>query len=99
MAKANGGSVALADDYVELYPIFDTSDKKRLKRTCNDVVRETHSAREWPAFPEGAVAIGGVDYGWLILLPDSQDSETLASALCFFDRNTGEIETLGEDAF
>jgi hypothetical protein len=44
MERSNGGAVAVsedADDFWELFPIFDDSDKKRLKRTCNDVVRET----------------------------------------------------------
>ena len=58
MCRDNGGEVAAGTDHWWLYPIFDDSDRKRLKRTCNDIVRETASAREWPDFPAEASPLG-----------------------------------------
>jgi hypothetical protein len=49
MMKLNGGCVQLTDDdevdedeasYYELNPFYDTSDKKRIKRTRNSIVHE-----------------------------------------------------------
>ena len=75
MVKSNGGGVEAAPDYWHLYPIFDTSDKKRLKRTCNDVIRETKSANDWPDFPPNAVAIGANGGGdQLIMIPQNRPS-------------------------
>ena len=45
MVKNNGGEVAAVDDSWELHPFLDTSDRKRLARTCNDIVQETRKAR------------------------------------------------------
>jgi len=56
MAVLNGGEIDTGQEYWRLFPVFDTSDKKRLKRTSNDIVRETISAKDWTGFPEYAVA-------------------------------------------
>lgn len=40
------------------HPILDSSDRKRLKRSCNDIVHETAFMRDWPDWPENALAIG-----------------------------------------
>ena len=92
MVKSNGGGVQAAPDYWHLYPIFDTSDKKRLKRTCNDVVRETKSANDWPDFPPNAVAIGTNGGGdQLILIPQADHPELLEHAVYWWDHETGDI--------
>ena len=57
MLKDNGGCVHVRDYVWWLFPIFDESDRKRLKRTCNDIVRESLSSRQRPHFPSNAVAI------------------------------------------
>jgi len=49
------------EDQWEVHPIRDTSDRKRLSRSCNHVLAETKSAQEWRRFPRGALAIGGMD--------------------------------------
>ena len=58
MVRSNGGEVATPPDSWVLFPFLDTSDRKRLKRTCNDIVLETRKAREWRGFPGKGVAIG-----------------------------------------
>jgi len=57
MMTNNGGTVEAVDEDWELIPIRDASDKKRLARSCNDIVTETASFREWNGFPTDAVAI------------------------------------------
>ncbi len=52
----------------------DDSDRKRLSRTANDIVRETEAAREWDEFPADVVAIAGDGSGdALVLLPGSDE--------------------------
>jgi hypothetical protein len=48
MQTDNGGLVVTLPDAWTLYPFFDTSDKKRLKRTSNDLVRETEPKHRAP---------------------------------------------------
>ena len=57
MMASNGGEVTAYDGVWSLYPILDTSDRKRLSRSCNDILRETRVMRDWPGWPENAVAI------------------------------------------
>ncbi|TWT32527.1 SMI1 / KNR4 family protein [Posidoniimonas corsicana] len=98
IVKANGGGVEAPPDVWLLYPILDTSDKKRLKRTCNDVVRETESANEWPDFPPSAVAIGGNGTGdQLIFLRQSSDPSLLTHEVYWWDHETGAVEKVADD--
>jgi len=59
MMASNGGEVVAYNDVWVLHPILDNSDRKRLSRSCNDILRETRMMREWPDWPENAVAIAG----------------------------------------
>lgn len=73
LLRANGGTIEAAGEHWELFSVFDTTDRKHIARSTTNILRETHSAREWVGFPQRAVAIacnGGGDY--LILLPESQ---------------------------
>jgi hypothetical protein len=75
LCRQYGGEARVGRDVFSLYPVLDTTDRKRLIRTCNDIARETASARRWPTFPPGALAIadnGGGDK--LVLLPDPRAS-------------------------
>ncbi len=70
MSRSNGGELSTDDDDWQLYPFFDTSDRRRLSRTSNDIVRETTSAREWRGFPPGAIAIAANGSGdHLVFIP------------------------------
>src|ERR1022692_1274777 len=73
MCQHNGGEVIAGSDCWQLHRIFDDSDKKRLKRTCNDIARETRVARELTFdFPPSALVIGANGGGdLLVLLADS----------------------------
>ena len=97
MMKENGGSVATPPDAWDLYPFMDTSDKKRLKRTCNDIVRETAVAKEWTGFPQCAVAIGANGCGDQLVLMPSDDPAVLRDAVFWWDHETGEVRKVAED--
>jgi hypothetical protein len=97
MLPRNGGSVAAGGDHWDLYPIFDDSDKKRLKRTCNDVVRETRRFAEWKTYPQGAIAIGGNGGGdQLVLLRKVGDSR-LGDEVFWWDHETGDVHSVADD--
>src|SRR5436309_2189484 len=91
MIRENGGSVEAAADEWQLHPFLDSSDKKRIARTCNDIVRETKRMREWPNFPAAAVAIGGNGTAdQLILMPREDAPDELQTAVYWWDHETGE---------
>ena len=100
MCRDNGGSVEVGEDLFELHPILDTTDRKRLARSCNDILRETAAAREYQPdqFPPDALAIGnngGSDL--LVLLPDPAGGR-YADAVYWWDHETGELHPAA-DAF
>lgn len=59
MMRRNGGSIVLDGEDWALYPIRDASDRKRIARTCNDILRETAACRAWGGFPPSDLAIAG----------------------------------------
>lgn len=97
MLKENGGELFVpdVDDYFQLFSFFDDSDKKRLARTCSDIVKETAKAREWRGFPAGAVAIG-TDAGGnlLVLLPDPQNPQRLGEPIFDWFHETADLTKL-----
>ena len=98
MTKLNGGTVETLPDQWDLYPFMDTSDRKRLTRTCNDIVRETSKAKEWDHFPPGAVAIGSNGCGdQLILVPQSDAPNYLSHEIYWWDHETGEVNHVADD--
>ena len=58
MMSMNGGAVKTSDDIWSLHPIWDKSNKKRLTRTSNDILRETKAMVAWIGWPENAICIG-----------------------------------------
>ena len=98
MVRNNGGEVSTPPDAWQLYPFLDSSDRKRLARTCNDIVRETAKAKEWPDFPPQAVAIGGNGCGdQLVLIPQSDVPTHLSHDVYFWNHETGELHKLADD--
>jgi hypothetical protein len=91
MCRDNGGQVRVGADSFSLYPILDTTDRKRLARTCNDILRETASAREWRGFPAGALAIGHNGAGDKLVLLPAPDSERFEDSVYWWDHETGKL--------
>jgi hypothetical protein len=98
MMRDNGGEVETGDDAWQLYPFLDNSDRKRLTRTCNDIVRETQNARGWDTFPADAIAIGANGSGdQLVLLKNSENESELSSIVYWWDHETGRTYEVAED--
>ena len=94
----NGGELEAMDDIWQLYPVFDTSDRKRIARTGNDIVRETAKAREWKSFPSDAVAFADNGTGdKLVFTPFSENPAQLGEAVYFWDHETGKLELISDD--
>jgi len=97
ISKENGGHITINEETWDLYPIWDKSDRKRLKRTCNDIVHETEVCHDCFGFPSRAVAIANNGCGdQLILLPE-KDSKKLGETIYFWSHETGEYETVLEN--
>jgi hypothetical protein len=97
LAKDNGGEIEVGDDCWQLIPFLDSSDRKRLARTCNDIVRETARMREWRGFPADAFVIaqnGSGDY--LIIRPAADRSTELDETVYFWDHETGQHEPVAQ---
>lgn len=95
MMAANGGEVAGDVEDWYLYPIMDSSDKKRLARTCNDIVVETKRLAEWERFPRQALAIANNSEGDQLLFLRSNDR--FEAAVYRWSHQTGELTKVAED--
>ena len=96
MKIANGGEVELNGDAWQLLPIRDTSSRKLISRTANDVLRETRSAREWKLFPENALAIASNGTGDLLLL--LRQGQQFAPDIVVWRHEDGAIERAADDS-
>jgi len=89
MRVSNGGELDVLDDDWQQYPIADTSDRKRLSRTCNHVIKETQALYRWPSFPKQGLAIAGNGSGdQLVLLRDGQ---VFAESVYHWSHETGAL--------
>ncbi|GMU59395.1 MAG: hypothetical protein AMXMBFR34_11580 [Myxococcaceae bacterium] len=77
MRALNGGEVRAVADVWVVCPFLDTSDRKRLSRTSNDIVRETLSFRQLEWFPPGAVVVAVLNQDCLVLVPADDDPSRL----------------------
>ena len=94
MRRSNGGEIEAHDDDWTLYPIADTSDKKRLARTANHILVETQGCREWPNFPERALAIANNGAGdQLVYL---RNGSTFSPIVYAWSHETGKLEEVAD---
>ena len=92
MMQDNGGELAIEEDDWQLFPFFDSSDKKRLSRTSNDIVRETELAKKWPKFPADCIAIASNGSGdFLVFKRESPQAKKLEDVVYFWSHETGEL--------
>lgn len=95
MKRVNGGVIELEDDSWTVYPVFDKSDVKRIKRTSNHIPLETKNSRKWDNFPVDAVAVGENGLGdKLVLLPERPDASHLGETIYLWLHETGEINEI-----
>lgn len=93
MSPKNGGTIDVAGDSWDFYHIWDKSDTKRLKRTCNDIVRETAVSRSCEGFPQNGVAIAANGCGdQLLFLPNEERPEILDETVFMWSHETRELE-------
>ncbi len=99
MVKCNGGSVEAAGDVFYLYSFLDASDRKRLRRTCSSIDRETKSKRESRyGLPANAVVIGHNGGGnLLVLMPMADHPDTLQHAVYLWDGDSDEPQLIADD--
>lgn len=97
MMQENGGEIPAESDRWQLFPFLDTSDKTRLKRTCNDIIRETASAKEWDGFPDVAVAIGTNGEGDQLIFRPSEDPTQLQPGVFWWKHETRTAHKMAED--
>jgi len=95
MIANNGGSASDDEDQWDIHPIKDTTDRKRMSRSCNHILVETKAAQEWQGFPSDAVAIGGNGFGDVMcLLPSKSDSTVYDEQIYVYWHETGKVKPL-----
>ena len=90
MIQSNGGEVAVGEDCFALFPFYDTSDKKRIKRTCNSIVHETKNERTHYQMPSNLIAIGNNGGGDLLVFQVNELSGGEANVY-WLDHENGDI--------
>lgn len=96
MMKLNGGGVEVSTDYFELHPFYDTSDKKRIKRTCNSIVHETKMARDHYRLPENLVVIGN-NGGGDVLVYKIESNGSIGNTVYWLCHETEELLLAAND--
>ena len=95
MQRSNGGELTVNEEVWDQYPIEDTSDRKRLSRTTNHIIKETQAMRDWPSFPSDALAIAGNSAGdQLVLIKVGHHYE---SAVYAWSHETGALTKVADD--
>lgn len=95
MMNQNGGAVVCDGDTWNLHPIWDKSDKRRLKRTANDVARETNAMASWIGWPNNAVCIAANGTGDVLLF--SVGSSSCDVAVHRWNHETGQTRKIADD--
>lgn len=96
MIKSNGGCVEVSDDYYELNPFYDTSDKKRIKRTCNSIVHETKTYRGHYGLPHDLIVLGG-NGGGDLLVYKIEEGGKVDPKVYWRNRDTEELVIVAND--
>ena len=84
LLRSDGGEIEVAGDTWTLHPVRDPTDRKRMVRTINHIVRQTQQARAWHNFPPGAICIATNAYGDHLIVRAGSDEIEL------WDHETGE---------
>lgn len=93
----NGGELEGDDYFFMLNPFFDESNRKRISRTCNDIIKETESAKEYgEIFPKKGIAIGKDNCGNLLLLMPV-NSNILGEEIFLWDHETSKITKIANN--
>jgi hypothetical protein len=96
MMRLNGGGVEVDTDYFSIHPFYDTSDKKRIKRTCNSIVHETKMARDHYRLPKNLIVIGN-NGGGDVLVYKIEANRSIEPTVYWFDHETEELVFAAND--
>jgi hypothetical protein len=97
LLSSNGGELFLAEEDWTVFPVFDTSDRRKASRTANHIVKENLSAREWRGFPPAAIAVaenGSGDY--LVFLPLQSSPGVLDEMLHLWSHETAALSVVSQ---
>ncbi|MNR26446.1 SMI1 / KNR4 family protein [compost metagenome] len=98
LRRQNGGELVVGNEVWIVHPVFDSSDRKRVGRTANHILRETEAAREWPGFPSGAIAVAENGTGdRLVFLSDTLGQTALGSTVYHWEHEGGTLEPVAQD--
>ena len=95
MLRENGGELEASEGDWQQYPIADATDRKRLSRTANHVLKETEHCQAWPRFPEGAIAIAGNGTGDQLVFV--KRGSTFDPAVYVWSHETGALAKVADD--
>lgn len=95
MMIRNGGEISVEGDNWQLHPIFDQSDRKRIARTCNHIIRETKSMIDWLGWPSNALAIAQNGSGDTLLF--LRKEKMFSPVVYVWDHESGELHIVAED--
>ncbi len=84
----NGGELTTAGDDWQVFPVFDTTNRRTASRSSSNIVLENRSARDWEGFPPGAVAIASNGSGDLLVLMPSMPSGSLGPQVFVWSHET-----------
>jgi hypothetical protein len=93
--RENGGEIETDDEVWFQFPIADSSDRKRLSRTSNHILKETQSAKEWRGFPQQGLAIANNGSGdYLVFL---KDGSSLSAQVFIWRHESASISEIAND--
>jgi SMI1 / KNR4 family (SUKH-1) len=93
----NGGELSTSNDDWQVFPVLDSTDRKRTSRTVNNIVRESQLAASWPLFPKGAVAVAENGTGDLLIFLRDADTGALSGRLYEWSHESGECKETSLD--
>lgn len=97
LLSSNGGELFAAEDDWTIFPVFDSSDRKKASRSANHIVRENQSARQWRSFPPTTVAIAENSSGdYLVFLPLQSSPGALGEKVFLWSHETGDLSLVAE---
>jgi hypothetical protein len=89
MAISNGGVIFIDDEDWEIFPIKDTTSKKRLSRTINDITYENKKMAKWKFFSSYYLGIASNGMGDVLIL--NKDDDNYKNEIYIWKHETGEI--------
>lgn len=74
LLRDNGGSIRCDGDEWQLFPVWDPTDRRTMRKTAKHLVAETRQAvTGWAGFPPDAIAIAANGSGDLLILRRGSD--------------------------